>query len=76
MPSTPGYDPFRQDKQPWFGPKRIGIGYGPRTWQGWLLVAVSVAATILVGTATHSALASLIMLPVVVITLISGARSR
>lgn len=43
---------------------------------GWLLVAVSVAATILVATATHSALASLIMLPVVVITLISGARSR
>ena len=67
---------FGRDRRPWFGPKRIGIGYGPRTWQGWLLVAVSVAATILVASITHSALASLIMLPVVVITLISGARNR
>jgi hypothetical protein len=67
---------FSRDKQPWFGPRRFGVGYGPRTWKGWLLVAVSAAATILVATATHSPLAVLIMAPVVVITLISGARSR
>ncbi|GGE72292.1 hypothetical protein [Niveispirillum cyanobacteriorum] len=23
----------------WFGPKQFGIGYGPRSWQGWLLTA-------------------------------------
>jgi hypothetical protein len=37
---------------------------------------VSVGATILVATTTHSPLAPLIMLPVVVIGIISGARSR
>jgi hypothetical protein len=67
---------FGPEKRPWFGPKRFGYGYGPRSWPGWLLVAVSVAATILVASATHSPLAALIMLPVVVITIISGARSR
>ena len=24
----------------WFGPKRIGYGIGPRSWQGWLATAV------------------------------------
>ena len=80
MPSMPDYDPLGRplgrDKQHWFGPKRFGYGYGPRTWQAWLLVAVSVTATILVATATNSPLAPLIMLPVVVIGIISGARSR
>ncbi len=23
----------------WFGPKQFGIGYGPRSWEGWLLTA-------------------------------------
>jgi hypothetical protein len=30
-------------KRPWFGPKRIGYGIRPQTWQGWLIVAVFVA---------------------------------
>jgi hypothetical protein len=70
------YDPLGSGKRPWFGPKRFGYGIGPQTWQGWLLVAVSAAATILVATATHSSLAALIMLPVVVFAIITGARSR
>ncbi len=33
----------------WFGPKRIGFGVGPRSWEGWavsvlLLVAVALTA--------------------------------
>ena len=24
----------------WFSPKRVGVGWGPRTWQGWLIVAL------------------------------------
>jgi hypothetical protein len=24
----------------WFGRKRFGIGFGPRSWQGWLTVLV------------------------------------
>jgi len=31
-------------KRPWFGPKRIGYGISPKTWQGWLILAVFVAA--------------------------------
>jgi len=30
-------------KRPWFGPKRFGYGISPKTWQGWLIVAVFVA---------------------------------
>jgi hypothetical protein len=29
-------------KQPWFGQKRFGYGFGPRTWQGYLVTAVLV----------------------------------
>ncbi len=28
------------DSRPWFGPKRIGWGIRPQTWQGWTLVLV------------------------------------
>jgi hypothetical protein len=27
-------------REPWFGPKRIGYGWGPRTWQGYVVVLV------------------------------------
>ncbi|WP_426699739.1 hypothetical protein ACPPVV_09920 [Rhodanobacter sp. Col0626] len=30
----------------WFGPKRFGIGYGPRTWQGWVTVLIYGVLTI------------------------------
>ena len=30
----------------WFGPKTIGIGSGPKTWQGWLLTLVFALAVI------------------------------
>ena len=31
---------------PWFGPKRVGAGWGPRTWQGWLIVALFTAVVV------------------------------
>ena len=38
-------------KQPWFGPKRVGFGLRPQTWQGWVVVlapaAVIVAAVLI-----------------------------
>ncbi|HTZ94025.1 MAG TPA: hypothetical protein VMB74_16660 [Streptosporangiaceae bacterium] len=37
-------------KQPWFGPKRFGWGYGPRTWQGFLVTALSVVAVVIAAT--------------------------
>jgi hypothetical protein len=34
------------DRRPWFGPKRVGFGLRPQTWQGWTVVVVVVAAVI------------------------------
>jgi hypothetical protein len=31
----------------WFGPKLIGYGFGPRSWQGWL--ATGVVLVVVVG---------------------------
>ena len=31
------------EREPWFGRKRFGIGVGPRTWQGALVVLAIVA---------------------------------
>ncbi len=36
-------------KRPWFGPKRIGWGYRPQTWQGWLVTGLMVAVIIGAG---------------------------
>ena len=46
LPGGPGFT----GKRPWFGPKRIGYGYGPQTWQGWLLSALSVVAVVVAAT--------------------------
>jgi hypothetical protein len=35
------------ERRPWFGPKRVGYGIRPQTWQGWL-VTVAVVAVIVV----------------------------
>jgi hypothetical protein len=32
----------------WFGPKKIGMGIGPRTWQAWAVVALCVAGLVAV----------------------------
>jgi hypothetical protein len=35
-------------KRPWFGPKRIGWGYRPQTWQGWAITLIPVLVVILI----------------------------
>ena len=35
-------DRWPAGRRPWFGPKRFGIGYGPRTWQGAVVTVVLV----------------------------------
>jgi hypothetical protein len=35
-----------RDRRPWFGPKRVGYGLRPQTWQGW---AVFVALIVLIA---------------------------
>ncbi|MFK4495015.1 hypothetical protein ABH936_002144 [Dermacoccus sp. GAS27A] len=39
--------------KPWFGPKRIGWGISPRTWQGYLVTIIGslVLAAIVVAVA-------------------------
>jgi hypothetical protein len=60
-------------RRPWFGPKRIGYGYRPQTWQGWLLLAVLTALLIIAGSIApkspwfFAALAALIVVPLAVI---------
>jgi hypothetical protein len=43
----------QQDRRPWFGPKRIGFGLRPQTWQGWLIVAVLTAAVVILAIVIH-----------------------
>lgn len=31
----------------WFGRKRLGWGWGPRSWEGWAIIGLLVAAAIL-----------------------------
>jgi len=38
-----------EKKRLWFGPKRNGYGYTPRTWQGWLYIVVGVAAQVAIA---------------------------
>jgi CDP-diglyceride synthetase len=68
-----------QGKQPWFGPKRFGgIGYGPRTWQGFVVSAASAALVIIVATITkgHSPLliAAIVLVVVVHLAIIAIQR--
>jgi hypothetical protein len=39
-------------RRPWFGPKRIGFGIRPQTWQGWLITTTFAAAIIAIGLLT------------------------
>ncbi len=36
-------------RRAWFGPKRVGFGLRPQTWQGWAVVAVLAVAVVVVG---------------------------
>ena len=31
-------------RNPWFGPKRFGIGVSPKSWQGWISTLVFILA--------------------------------
>jgi len=39
--------------RPWFGPKRLGFGLRPQTWQGWLIVAAFAVAVVVVAVVVH-----------------------
>jgi len=35
------------EKKPWFGPKRVGWGLRPTSWQGWVVVLVVAGLAVL-----------------------------
>jgi hypothetical protein len=89
QPENPGPDdsgfgspllggPGFSGRRPWFGRKRFGYGIGPRTWQGWLLLAVLIALLITAGSIApksplfYAALAAVIVVPLAVMAVQRG----
>ena len=66
-------------KHPWFGPKRIGWGWRPVSWEGWLItvlcVAVVIAANIAFGGTPMTVCVSLAAVAALfVVCLLTGTR--
>ena len=74
--------PFGPDRgrrtRPWFGPKRFGLGYGPRTWQGYLLVLLSLVplAVIAAIAGGHSSIMVFGVIPPVIVAVIARVQGR
>ena len=63
----------------WFGPKRLGWGWRPLTWQGWLitliLVALLAAVRIMVGkSAVAFALMLFILILFALVAVVTGGK--
>jgi hypothetical protein len=56
-------------KDPWFGPRRLGWGWTPITWQGWAVSAGFLAAVILGGEFLHGITKLAVLVPLVVVFL-------
>lgn len=41
------------EHRPWFGPKRVGWGYRPQTWQAWTLILALVAVGVILKFVLH-----------------------
>ncbi len=39
----------------WFGPRGDGIGFGPRSWQGWLVSALLIGGAVMEAKVFHPA---------------------
>jgi hypothetical protein len=67
-------------KQPWFGPKRIGWGWRPVSWEGWLVTvlcaAVAIAASIAFrGTPVAAYVSLAAVAALIVVCLLTGTRA-
>ena len=40
-------------KKPWFGPKRVGVGVRPQTWQGWLVTLLPAVVVLVIALLIH-----------------------
>lgn len=36
-------------RRPWFGPKRVGFGVRPQSWQGWAAILGLIAVLVVVA---------------------------
>jgi hypothetical protein len=64
-----------QGKQPWFGSRASGMGYRPRTWQGYLVTLLLGAYAIFIGTLSadhHSPLILLAIAPAALVPRLIG----
>ena len=59
-------------RQPWFGAKRFGYGFGPRTWQGYLVTAILAVFAVTVGTLVKGRMPDMlfVIIPVIAVPLI------
>src|SRR5690606_33029779 len=79
---VPGQREIAVEKFDWFGPKLYGWGISPRTWQGWLVVALyilSVALIVKSASFSHSAKSVLIIaatLCLVVLAIVTYSADR
>jgi hypothetical protein len=78
----PDSDPFSPvagpGKRPWFGPRRMGFGYRPQTWQGVLIMAVLLLPVVILAAVLkpHSPVFVLAVVPGLVIPYIIMAVQR
>ena len=60
----------RVTRKAWFGPKRLGWGISPRSWEGWLATALCLAGfavSLSVWRNTPAAIACMAILAVVIL---------
>jgi hypothetical protein len=59
-------------RQQWFGAKRFGYGFGPRTWQGYLVTAILTVFAIVVGALVKGRMPDIlfVIIPVIAVPLI------
>jgi hypothetical protein len=62
-------------RQQWFGAKRFGYGFGPRTWQGYLVTAILALFAIVVGTLVKGRMPDMlfVIIPVIAVPFIIRA---
>jgi ABC-type dipeptide/oligopeptide/nickel transport system permease subunit len=41
------------NQRPWFGPKRVGWGIRPQTWQGWAISALIAVVIVVLPLLIH-----------------------
>ncbi|HMG62524.1 MAG TPA: hypothetical protein VK599_06205 [Streptosporangiaceae bacterium] len=69
-------DRVGRGRQPWFGRKRIGVGWSPRTWPGALVTSALLVAIVagLAGTRAGWAVYLVAAIPLVVLAIRTAAR--